>query len=171
MTVKQPHNDAFTEVQYIFVYLNTCGPCMHCLNLSSNYWVNSQLNFLRFQIVFTGVANTSSTPIGWEGGRRAGSHKVAGKGYVFTKTSQMVSIGAIFTSAYHTKQLNPWLNSSASRVVNYSRLSASQGDVEPFEGDLSTCGRLTSLSKSSPGNFQHQYLPELLVNVYCTSVI
>ena len=38
------------------------------------------------------------------------SHEVAGKGYVFTKTSQMASIGVIFTSTYHTKQLNPWPN-------------------------------------------------------------
>ena len=74
-----------------------------------------------------------------------GSHKVADKGYIFTKTSQMASIGVIFTSTYHTKQLNPWPNSSASRVVNYSQLSACQGDMQPFEGDPSTCGRLTSL--------------------------
>ena len=80
-----------------------------------------------------------------QGGWEVGSHEVAGKGYVFTKTSQMASIGAIFTSTYHTKQLNPWPNSSASRVVNYSWLSASQGDMEPFEGDPSTRGRLTSL--------------------------
>ena len=53
-----------------------------------------------------------------------GSHEVAGIGYVFSKTRQMASIGVIFTSTYHTKQL------------------------------------------SSPGNFQHQYLAELLVNVY-----
>ena len=72
-----------------------------------------------------------------------GSHEVAGKGYVFTKTSQMASIGVIFTSTYHTKQLNPWPNSSASRVMNYSRLSACQGDMGPFEGDPSTRGRLT----------------------------
>ena len=99
-----------------------------------------------------------------------GSHKVAGKGYVFTKTSQIASIGVIFTSTYHTKQLNPWPNSSASRVVNYSQLSACQGDMQPFEGDPYTHGCLTSLrtsdSKSSLGNFQHQYLAELLVNVY-----
>ena len=74
-----------------------------------------------------------------------GSHEVVGKGYVFTKTSQMASIGAIFTSTYHTEQLNPWPNLSASRVVNYSWLSACQGDMEPFEGDLSTRGHLTSL--------------------------
>ena len=76
-----------------------------------------------------------------------GSHEVAGKGYsyVFTKTSQMASIGATFTCTYHTKQLNPWPNSSASRVVNYSRLSACQGKMESFEGDQSTRGRLTSL--------------------------
>ena len=79
----------------------------------------------------------------------------------------MASIGVIITSKYHTKQLNRWPNSSASRVVNYSQLSACQGDMQPFEGDPYTHGRLTSLrNKSSPGNFQHQYLAELLVNVY-----
>ena len=70
---------------------------------------------------------------------------MAGKGYVLTKTRQMASTDAIFTSKYHTKQLNPWPNSSASRVVNYSQLSACQGYMEPFEGDPSTRGRLTSL--------------------------
>ena len=99
-----------------------------------------------------------------------GSHEVAGKGYVFTKTSQMASIGVIFTSTYHTKQLNPWPNSSASRVVNYSQLSACQGDMQPFEGDQYTRGRLTSLRnkprQKQRGQLQHQYLAELLVNVY-----
>ena len=84
---------------------------------------------------------------------------MVGKGYVFTKISQMASIGTNFTSKYHTKQLNSWPNSSASRVVNSSRLSACQRDMEPFEGDPSTRGHLRSL-KSSPGNFQHQYLLE-----------
>ena len=74
-----------------------------------------------------------------------GSHKVEGKGYVFTKTSQMASIGVIFTSTYHTTQLNPWPNSSANYVVNYSWLSACQGDMQLFEDDLNTRGRLTSL--------------------------
>ena len=85
---------------------------------------------------------------------------MVGKGYIFTKTSQMASIGVIFTSTYHTQQLNQWPNSSARCVVNYSRLSACQGDMQPFEGDLSIHGRLTGLktshSKSSPGNLQHQ---------------
>ena len=57
----------------------------------------------------------------------------------------MASISVIFTSTYHTKQLNPWPNSSASRVVNYSRLSACQGDMQPFKGDPYIRGRLTSL--------------------------
>ena len=74
-----------------------------------------------------------------------GSHKVVGKGYIFTKISQMTSIGAIFTSTYHTNQLNPWQNSSASRVVNYSWLSTYDGDVELFEDHPSTCGCLTNL--------------------------
>ena len=68
-----------------------------------------------------------------------------GQRLVFTKISQMASIGVIFTSTYHTKQLNPWPNSSASCVVNYSQLSACQGDMQPFVGDPYTCGRLTSL--------------------------
>ena len=74
-----------------------------------------------------------------------GSHEVVGKLYIFTKTSQMASIGATFTSTYYTNQLNPWLNSSASRMMNYSQLSACQGDVEPFEDNSSTHGHLTSL--------------------------
>ena len=57
---------------------------------------------------------------------------VAGKGYVNTENSQMVSIGAIFTSTYHTKQLNPWPNSLASCVVNYSWVSDYQGEREPI---------------------------------------
>ena len=65
----------------------------------------------------------------WEGGGWAGSHKVVGKGSVFTKTNQMASIGAIFTSTYHTKELNPWPNSPASRVVKNSQLSACQRDM------------------------------------------
>ena len=39
-------------------------------------------------MVFTGVANTTSTPMGM-----VGSHKVAGKGYVNTEISQMSFIG------------------------------------------------------------------------------
>ena len=34
----------------------------------------------------------------------------AGKGYVNTENNQMAYIGAIFTSSYHTKQLNPLTN-------------------------------------------------------------
>ena len=83
----------------------------------------------------------------------------------------MAFIGIIFTSAYHTKQLNPWPNSLASRVVNYSRLSGCQGDMEPFEGDPSTYGCLISLrnkpQQKQPGQLSASiYLPELLVNVY-----
>ena len=68
-------------------------------------------------------------------------------GYVFTKNSQMISIGAIFTSTCHTKQLNPWPNSSASCVVIHSRLSACQGNMGPFKGYLSTRGCQTGSRK------------------------
>ena len=70
---------------------------------------------------------------------------VAGKGYVFTKNSLMVSISAIFASTYHIKQLNPLPNSSANHLVNYSWLSARQEEMEPFENWPSTSGHLTSL--------------------------
>ena len=60
---------------------------------------------------------------------KVGSHKVAGKVYIYTKNSQMTSIGAIFNSICHTKQLNPWANSSASCMVNHCKLSACQGKM------------------------------------------
>ena len=50
--------------------------------------------------------------------------------YVYNENSQMVSIGAIFTSTYQTKLLNPRPNSSASHVMNYSWLSACLGVIE-----------------------------------------
>ena len=75
------------------------------------------------------------------------SYEVVGKGYVFTKNRQMTSIDAILTSTCHTKQLNPWPNSSASHVVNHSWLSACQWKMEPFEGHSSTHGCQTGLRK------------------------
>ena len=78
-----------------------------------------------------------------------GSHEVADKAYIDTQNSQLASIDAIFTSTYHTKWLNLWLYSPANCVMNYSRLSAYQGEMEPFEDHPSTCGRLTSL-KNKP---------------------
>ena len=80
-------------------------------------------------MVFTGVANTTSTPTGCMGGRgRAGSLEVEGKGYVFPKLANSIH-WCHFTSKYHTKQLNPLPNSSANRVVNHSRLSTCQGKM------------------------------------------
>ena len=57
----------------------------------------------------------------------------------------MASVGAIFTSTYHTKQLNPWPTLLASCVVIYIWLSAYPGEVEPFIDHLSTYGHLTNL--------------------------
>ena len=86
---------------------------------------------------------------------------MVGKGCVFTINSQMASIGAILTSTYHTKQLNPWPNPSARRVVYYSQLSDCHGDMERFESDLSTREYLTSLR-----NKPQQKLPgQLLASI------
>ena len=99
--------------------------------------------------------------------RWAGSHEVTDKDYINTKNSQMTSIGVITTSTYHTKQLNPWPNSSPSHVVNYSQLSACQGDIvsiwrQPKHLRMSDEPQKQGTAKE----FQHLFLPELLVNVY-----
>ena len=78
----------------------------------------------------------------------------------------MASIGVIFTSTYHTKQLNPWPNSSASRVVNYSRLSACQGDMGPFEGNPNTCGHLTSLRNKPQQKQPRQLSAPILAGIF-----
>ena len=94
--------------------------------------------------------------------------KWLGKTMSTLKTS---SIGAIFTSAYHTKQLNPWLNSLARRVVsyNYSHLSACPEGMDPlkFTRELVDIWQASEVShsKSSLENIQHQYLPQLVVNL------
>ena len=82
----------------------------------------------------------------------------------------MTSIGAIFTSTYHTKQLNPWQTHqpvlwwiTASCLFAkgvWSHLKATRALVDLWQASD------RSHSKSSQDNFQPQYWPELLVNVY-----
>ena len=73
---------------------------------------------------------------------------MVGKGYGFNTNSQMTSIDAIFTFICHTKQLNPWPNSSVNHVVNHRWLSVCQGKMWPFdEGQPSTHGCQTGLKK------------------------
>ena len=83
---------------------------------------------------------------------------------MFTKNREMTTIGAIFTSTCHTKQLNPWPNSSASRVVILSRLSACQGKMGPFKDYPSTRGRQTGL-RNRPESKQTVQL-SAVVNTY-----
>ena len=74
---------------------------------------------------------------------------------------------------YHTKQVNPWPNPSASHVVNCSWLSACQrrlNHLKTTRALVDVCqASETNNSKSSLDNFQHQQLPTLLVNVYSYS--
>ena len=113
-------------------------------NLSIQQLLSKQLAEL--PTITDSFYSTTTTSIRWG---QAGSHKVASKGYVSTKSSQMAFIGTIFTFTYHPMQLNPWPNSSVSRVVNYSWLSVRQRELELFEDHLSSHGCLTSL-KSKP---------------------
>ena len=95
-----------------------------------------------------------------------GSHEVVGKGYVNTKSSQTVFIGAIFTFIYNTK------HKSMAKLISqsYSPLSSRLGEMEPFEDDLSTRGHLTTLrnrpQQKQPRQLSPSILAELLVNVY-----
>ena len=57
----------------------------------------------------------------------------------------MASVVTIFSSTYHTKQLNPWPTSPASNVAIYSHLSACPGKMEPFKRSPTIHGYLTSL--------------------------
>ena len=61
-----------------------------------------------------------------------------GKSYIKIENSQMASIGIIFCYTDHTKQINPWPNSSASFVVNYNQLSTYPGEMEPLKDHLNT---------------------------------
>ena len=45
-----------------------------------------------FRCFFTGTANTTSTPVGWEDREWVRNHKVVGKGYMFTKKSQVTPL-------------------------------------------------------------------------------
>ena len=108
-----------------------------------------------------------------EGGGSGESQSGRLKNYVNTENSQVESIGAIVTSTYQTKQQNLMPNSPAedSCVMNYSQLFAYQGEMEPFKEHPSTPGCLISLrnkpqQKQPIDNFQHQYLPKLLIIVY-----
>ena len=52
-------------------------------------------------MAFTGVANKTSTPIGWEDEWVAMNWRA--KAMIILETAKMSSIGAIITFTYHTK--------------------------------------------------------------------
>ena len=54
--------------------------------MSTVQWIAAELPAI-LDSFFTGVTNATSTPTEWEGGGQLRSHKVAGKGYVFTINS------------------------------------------------------------------------------------
>ena len=77
---------------------------------------------------------------------------------------------AVFNPIYHTNHLNPWPNPIASRHrwFGYRWLSACPGEMKALFKDHPSIvwqASETSHSKSSLGNFQHQYLTKLLLNV------
>ena len=83
---------------------------------------------------------------------------------------QMASIGAIFTSTYRNKQLNPcqthqpvvWGSTAGCLLVKgrWNHLKRTQALLDVNKAPE------TSHSQSSLENFQYQYMAESLVNVY-----
>ena len=82
-----------------------------------------------------------------------GSHKVVNISSNKTENNQMASIGAIFSSTYYTKQLNPWPTPPASCVAD---LPAFPGKIEPVKYYPSIRGCLTSLRNSYSKQIQYQ---------------
>ena len=94
----------------------------------------------------TGIANIRSSPIGWKGGE-----------WVVTSGGQTLCLhynqpNGIHWYHFHLHISHRIVKSMAKLTIIsqlcskfYSQLSAYQGDMQPFEGNLSTCGHLTSL--------------------------
>ena len=76
----------------------------------------------------------------------------------------MASIGAIITSTYYTKQLNPRLNSSPRRLVNYSQENKTQQILGNKPQQKNQATAKASHSKRILGNFYHQYVADLLAS-------
>ena len=68
------------------------------------------------------------------------------------KWHQFVLFSAPHT--YHTKQLNPWLLSSASCMVIYNQLPAFSGEMEPF--NLKTTGHSWMFNKPQKQDTEKQ---------------
>ena len=136
--MRNPHNYIYLKI----LYLRKENRCLHVIHhdsiaihsLSTHQLSNGYLAELPTILdIFPGIANTTITPIGV-----VGSHKVAGKGYVNTKNSQMSSISATLSSMYHTKQAK-----LMAKLISQSRGELQQaiscpGKLEPFKDNLST---------------------------------
>ena len=89
---------------------------------------------------------------------------------VKTENGQMASVGAIFSSQNSESMINHTSQSCGGLLTASCLLVL--GKLDRFKCHLNTCGHLASLhSKRSLGNFQHQYLPKLLVNAYSYRVM
>ena len=120
---------------------------------------------------FTGVANTSSTPIGWKGVGGQVATKWLAKAKSTVKTAKWWHPLVPFSlphitqsSSIHGQTHQPvawWITASRLFVKRrWSHLKTTWALVDIWQASK------TSHSKSSLGNFQHQYLAELLSNVY-----
>ena len=104
-----PHNYKYLEIPNLIISsivtqeLRKADACMKfatilwlfIVYLFINYWADSYVAELPTILdIFMGVANTTSTPIGWGMG---GSNEYPGKGCINTENNQMAFTGAILT--------------------------------------------------------------------------
>ena len=100
--------------------------------------MDSQLNFLPFQIDILLVQPISQVRLQrWQGVTNWKANPP-----LRLKVANWYQISVILSSAYHTKQLNPWSITPTSHVVIYSWLSICPREMEPFKDHPSTRGCL-----------------------------
>ena len=109
-----------------------------------NSSMNSQLNWLPFQIVFI---NTTSAHIGVVGWGWWGATGVEEKKHVWKLDIQVKSNKVLLCLKYHKKQPNQWITTTANHLVICDPVIACSEPPQPFQGHPNTIVHLTWLRK------------------------
>ena len=138
--------------------------------LFNNHRMDSQLNCLSLQVVFTDIANITGTTTEWvDGGRQVATKQQVNATSTLETDKWLLLVPLLppHNDTYYTKQLHTQPNLSVSCLVNYCQLSACQGEMEPFEDYPSICGCLISLrnkpQQKQPGQLSAQ-IPACIVS-------
>ena len=118
-------------------------------------------------LVFTGVADTTSTLIEWDGGGRWVAKKYCTKPFSTLKTAKWCSL-VLHMSHKVAISIVKLITQSCGEFTTSCPLVKERGSHLRTNVALTDIWKASeaSQSKSSLGNLQHQYLPQLLINVY-----